>query len=322
MKRIAVTMGEPGGIGPEVALRAVEKTRGLCSFVLVGDRAVMAEVARGLGLSFTLKETEEPCLEASGVVHLIHAGSADGFRKGGPTAAGGRASAEAVKKAVGLAMSGAVDAVVTAPISKEAWRTAGLTWPGHTEMLAEITGTKEYGMMLVGGPLRVMLATIHQPLRDVPGLITKETVLRAVRLARKACRMLSFNRPHIAVAALNPHAGEGGMFGDEEETAITPAVREAQEEGIPVTGPYPPDTLFYRAGKGEFEIVVAMYHDQGLIPLKLIAFESGVNVTVGLPLIRTSPDHGTAYDIAWQGKADPSSMVEAVNLAASLRLAD
>lgn len=321
MRRIAITMGEPGGVGPEVALRAVELTRGLCVPVLVGDPAVFKEASRGLGLSFRLREAESPGLEESGIVHVIETTPPEKFEKGRPTPGGGRASVAAVEKAVALAVEGMVDAIVTAPVSKEALRMAGHPWPGHTEMLAELTGTRKFRMMLVGGPLRVVLVTIHKAHREVPGLITMESVLETIRLARKACSMLSFNRPKIAVAGLNPHAGEAGLFGDEEAAAIEPAVRQAASEGIKVTGPYPPDTLFIRAVRGEFDMVVCMYHDQGLIPLKLVAFEIGVNVTVGLPIIRTSPDHGTAYDIAWQGKADPRSMAEAISLASRLKTA-
>jgi 4-hydroxythreonine-4-phosphate dehydrogenase len=196
---------------------------------------------------------------------------------------------------------------------------AGLPWPGHTEMLAELTGTEDFAMMLMGGGLRVILVTIHMALREVPPLITRGSVLRCIRLARRACLMLSMEAPRIAVAGLNPHAGEAGLFGGEEAGAIAPAVEEARAEGLAVTGPWPPDTVFHRALRGEFDIVVSMYHDQGLIPLKLVAFETGVNVTVGLPVVRTSPDHGTAYDIAWQGRADARSMAEAVRAAASLR---
>jgi 4-hydroxythreonine-4-phosphate dehydrogenase len=320
MKRIAVTMGEPGGIGPEVALKGIEKTRGLGSFVLVGDREVLAEASRGLHRSPAIREVKRPVPGEAGVVHLIHSGSARGYRKGRPTAAGGRASLRAIEKAVSLAREGAVDAVVTAPISKEAFKMAGAGWPGHTEMLADLTRTRDFRMMLVGGPLRVMLVTIHRALRQVPRLITRARVLGTLRLAHRACRMLSLEGARMAVAGLNPHAGEAGMFGDEEENAIAPAVRDAKKEGIPVTGPFPPDTLFYRAARGEFDLVVSMYHDQGLIPLKLLAFETGVNVTVGLPIVRTSPDHGTAYEIAWQGRADPSSMAEAMRLATELHL--
>jgi 4-hydroxythreonine-4-phosphate dehydrogenase len=187
-------------------------------------------------------------------------------------------------------------------------------------MLGEFTGTREYAMMLVGGPLKVILVTIHTSLRNVPGLITKENVLRTIRLAKKASDMLGIERPRIAVAGLNPHAGESGILGTEEREEIAPAVEAAKEEGITAEGPYPPDIIFHKAYNGNVDIVVCMYHDQGLIPLKMIAFEKGVNVTVGLPIIRTSPDHGTAYDIAWKGIADPSSMIEAIRLAIRLRL--
>lgn len=321
MKRIAITMGEPGGVGPEVALRAADLARSFCIPILVGDMAVFRAAATGVGLSFQLRAAESPGLEESGVVHVIETAPARGYDKGRPTAGGGRASVSAIKKAVELAVRGSVDAVATAPISKEAVSVAGFRWPGHTEMLAELTGALSFRMVLVGGSLRVILATTHVAVRDIPGLITKERVLETIRLARRACSMMSLNRPTIAVAALNPHAGEGGLFGDEESTAIEPAVAAARDEGMKATGPFPPDTVFHRAAKGEFDMVVCMYHDQGLIPLKLLAFETGVNLTVGLPIIRTSPDHGTAYDIAWKKKADPRSMVEAVRLAASLKLA-
>jgi 4-hydroxythreonine-4-phosphate dehydrogenase len=305
MKKIAITMGEPGGVGPEVALKAALETRGICVPLLVGDRAVFEEAAAMLkaGMDF----------------ETIDTGPSGDYAKGAPTAAGGRASAGAIKKALELTLKGEAQAMATAPISKEALRMAGLPWPGHTEMLAELTGTEDFAMMLMGGGLRVILVTIHMALREVPPLITRGSVLRCIRLARRACLMLSMEAPRIAVAGLNPHAGEAGLFGGEEAGAIAPAVEEARAEGLAVTGPWPPDTVFHRALRGEFDIVVSMYHDQGLIPLKLVAFETGVNVTVGLPVVRTSPDHGTAYDIAWQGRADARSMAEAVRAAASLR---
>ncbi|MCG2813219.1 MAG: 4-hydroxythreonine-4-phosphate dehydrogenase PdxA, partial [Thermodesulfovibrionales bacterium] len=195
-----------------------------------------------------------------------------------------------------------------------------MKWHGHTEMLAELTDTKDYAMMLVGEPLKVILVTIHTPLRSVPDMITRESVLKTIRLAKKACGMLGIENPRIAVAGLNPHAGEAGIFGSEEGNEIIPAIEDAKKLGIPVTGPYPPDTVFNKAYNGEIDMVVCMYHDQGLIPLKMIAFDRGVNVTVGLPIIRTSPDHGTAYDIAWKGIADPSSMLEAIKMAARLEV--
>jgi 4-hydroxythreonine-4-phosphate dehydrogenase len=323
MKMIAVTMGEPGGVGPEVALKAVEAAWNTCVPVLVGDLSVFHDAAAALDLSFTLRAVDAPGLGESAVVQVIDTGKSGRYKKGAPSRAGGNASAKAIRRAAGLALDGKVDAVVTAPISKEALKLAGLPWPGHTEMLAELTGTKDFRMMLMGGPLRVLLATIHTSIRSVPRMITRKNMLQAIRMAHRACRMLSLESPRIAVAGLNPHAGEGGMFGDEEQKTISPAIGEADREGIPVSGPYPPDTLFFRTAGGEFDMVVCMYHDQGLIPLKLLAFETGVNVTVGLPIIRTSPDHGTAYDVAWkEGKADHRSMLEAINAAISLRLVE
>jgi 4-hydroxythreonine-4-phosphate dehydrogenase len=187
-------------------------------------------------------------------------------------------------------------------------------------MLADLTGAEEYAMVLTGGPLKVILVTIHTALRNVADELTREKIFRTIVLARRACRMFGIEKPRVAVAGLNPHAGEQGMFGAEEKTLILPAVRKAEKAGLDVSGPYPPDTVFYKACKGDFDIVVCMYHDQGLIPLKMIAFDKGVNITVGLPFVRTSPDHGTAYDIAWKGTADPSSMIEAIRLAVRVKM--
>jgi 4-hydroxythreonine-4-phosphate dehydrogenase len=325
MKRVAITMGEPGGVGPEVAVRAAHRAKDICVPLIIGDKTVIEEALCMLKLPVRLVVTEEPAArEPAGqeqdILQIIHTGPAGGYRKGGPTEAGGRASVAAIRRALELTLAGRLDAMATAPISKEALRMAGYPWPGHTEMLAELTGTTDYAMMLMGGPLRVMLVTIHEPMRDVPALVTRESVLRTLRLALRAGRMLSIERPRIAVSGLNPHAGEAGLFGSEEAESIMPAIEEARAEGIAADGPFPPDTVFLRASRGEFDIVVSMYHDQGLIPLKLLAFETGVNVTVGLPVIRTSPDHGTAYDIAWKGRAESSSMVEAVKAAVNLRL--
>ncbi len=313
-------MGEPGGVGPEVALKAAVAAGGACNPVLVGDAGVFSDALRLLGHPVALREVESPGAYREGELQVIHTGETGRYRVGMPSAAGGKASVASIMRALALARSGEVYAMVTAPISKEALRMAGYGWPGHTEMLAELSETEDYAMMLVGGSLRVMLVTIHAALRDVPSLITRESVLKTIRLARRAADMLGLSEPRIAVAGLNPHAGEAGMFGREEADIIAPACRDAAEEGAAPSGPVAPDTVFFRALRGEFDIVVAMYHDQGLIPVKLLAFETGVNVTVGLPVIRTSPDHGTAYAIAWQGRADPRSMTEAVKLALALRL--
>jgi 4-hydroxythreonine-4-phosphate dehydrogenase len=322
MKKLAITMGDPGGIGPEIVIRAIasEDIRGLCSAVVIGDRCVMEEAMRLVDLPLRLKIIANPGKSdpSTDVIELMDICALREFEKGRPTAEGGRACAAYIKTAVKLALDGKVDGIVTAPISKEALKIAGMKWPGHTEMLAELTGTADCAMVIAGGPLRVILVTIHTALKNVPALVTKEKVLRTVRLAARACRMLGLEKSRIGVAGLNPHAGEAGIFGDEEVRAISPAVEEARRSGIPVSGPFPPDTIFHRAYRGDFDMVVCMYHDQGLIPLKMIAFDKGVNITVGLPFIRTSPDHGTAYDIAWQGVANPSSMIEAIRLASGM----
>ncbi len=311
LKKIAITIGDPAGIGPEIVLKALlsDEVIRSCRPLIIGSRSVVEEASERLGIPFD-----------SAAIDILNTGEIKSrdFVKGAATAEGGKDCAAYIRKAVELATLKIVDAIVTAPISKEALKMAGLSWPGHTEMLAEWTGTKDYAMVLCGGPLKVILTTIHTALKNVPELITSEKVLKTILLAEKACEMIGIKEPRIAVAGLNPHAGEAGIFGDEEITRIAPAVKEAQALGINVSGPYPPDALFHKAYKGDCDIVVCMYHDQGLIPLKMIAFDKGVNMTVGLPLIRTSPDHGTAYDIAWKGIADPSSLIEAIKLAAGL----
>jgi 4-hydroxythreonine-4-phosphate dehydrogenase len=324
MKKIAITLGDPAGIGPEIIAHAVSnpEIQKICRPVVIGARNILEESFRLAGQIFRPNVITSAAMvdPSPGTVNIMDIGPIRDFRREKASAEGGRASAACIKKAVELALNKQVDAVVTAPISKEAFKAAGLKWPGHTEMLAELTNTTDYAMMLVGGPLRVILVTIHTAIRNVPALITKASVLKTILLAKKACDMLGLINPNIAVAGLNPHAGEMGIFGNEEIDAISPAVEDAQQLGLPVSGPYPPDTLFHKAYKGKVDIIVCMYHDQGLIPLKMICFDTGVNVTVGLPIIRTSPDHGTAYDIAWKGVARPSSMIEAIRLAARLQI--
>jgi len=306
-KRIAITMGDAGGIGPEIIVAALSNARvkGI-EPVVIGDPEIIARAAalRGVKTDF----------------EIVAATKYEGGIEPKSSAESGHAAVACIRRAVSEAMAGNVDAIVTAPISKESLKLAGYSWPGHTELLAELTGTRDFAMMLAGGPLRVLLVTIHTALANVPGLITKDRVLSSIRLARRACVSLGLKNPRIGVAGLNPHAGEGGIFGDEEIREILPAVEAARAEGIPAIGPYPPDVIFRKAYRREFDIVVSMYHDQGLIPLKMIAFDRGVNVTVGLPIVRTSPDHGTAFDIAWRGMADCRSMIEAIRLAARLKL--
>ncbi len=322
MKKLAITIGDPGGIGPEVAVKALGVVSAECLPVVVGDQSVIEEALNTSAVSLKIRKITDAgeAFPSSDVLWCIDPCSLSAFRKGKPDGENGAASVGYIRKAVGLAMEKKVDGLVTAPISKEALKLAGYPWPGHTEMLGEFTGTREYAMMLVGGPLRVILVTIHTALKKVPGLITKEKVLETLRLSKKACDMLGIERPRIAVAGLNPHAGEAGILGTEEKEEITPAIEAAKGMGIAAEGPYPPDVVFRKAYEGNVDLVVCMYHDQGLIPLKMIAFDKGVNATVGLPIIRTSPDHGTAYDIAWKGIADPSSMIEAMRLAIRLRL--
>jgi 4-hydroxythreonine-4-phosphate dehydrogenase len=322
MKKLAITIGDPGGIGPEIVVRAISEMSGECLSLVVGDLSVIEEAVGLVGSPLRLKivENTDQLVPSPGVLWFYDLGALRTFARGRPDAENGAACVNYIRKAVELAMAGEVDAIVTAPISKEALKLGGFPWPGHTEMLAELTGTKEYAMMLAGGPLKVILVTIHTALRNVPPMVTKEKVFRTISLAGKACGMLGIESPRIAVAGLNPHAGESGILGSEEKEEIAPAIAKAREEGILADGPFPPDVVFYKANRGEVDIVVCMYHDQGLIPLKMLAFDKGVNVTVGLPIIRTSPDHGTAYDIAWKGIANPSSMIEAINLAAKLKL--
>ncbi|MFZ3138241.1 MAG: 4-hydroxythreonine-4-phosphate dehydrogenase PdxA [Thermodesulfovibrionales bacterium] len=347
MKKLAITMGDPGGVGPEIIVKALNspEVKNLCVPIVIGDASVIEEALKlcKSPLSLRIIRSPEEAITTKGLINFIHVppphppfphsggfaeakqkwgkekSKVETFKKNKPTAEGGRACVGYIRKAAKFALSKQVDGMVTAPISKEALKMAGLKWPGHTEMLADLTRTRDYAMMLVGGPLRVILVTIHTALKNVPDLITKQKIAKTLHLAQRACDMLRIKKPKIAVAGLNPHAGEAGIFGDEEIKKIIPAIRQAMNEGIPVSGPYPPDTIFHKAYKGEVDIIVCMYHDQGLIPLKMIAFDKGVNVTVGLPFIRTSPDHGTAYDIAWKGIADPSSMSEAIKLAVKLK---
>ncbi|MGD1076054.1 MAG: 4-hydroxythreonine-4-phosphate dehydrogenase PdxA [Thermodesulfovibrionales bacterium] len=323
MKKIALTIGDPGGIGPEVVLKSLSSSDlPKCIPVVIGEASVIREAMKTCSISFAVEVINSPddASLSPGTLWLMDLHSLTSFKKKKPDPHNGMACVSYIKKAVELALERKVDSIVTAPISKEALKYGGFPWPGHTEMLAELTATRDYAMMLVGEPLRVILVTIHTALKNVPTLITKETVLKTIRLAKRACDMLGIEQPRIAVAGLNPHAGESGIFGKEEIQEIKPALDEARENGIVAVGPYPPDTIFHKAYQGDVDIVVCMYHDQGLIPLKMVAFDRGVNVTVGLPIIRTSPDHGTAYDIAWEGIANPSSMIEAIKMAIGLKL--
>jgi 4-hydroxythreonine-4-phosphate dehydrogenase len=325
-KRIAITMGEPGGIGPEVIVKAVDSraVQRCCHPIVIGDAGIVREAVRKSKLALKVRVVDGPdgIDPIEDVIEVINISSPYKFRRNTPSIGAGRAVTGYIKKAVELSLDKKVHGMVTAPISKESLKMAGYPWPGHTELLAELTGTREFAMMFVGGKLRVILCTIHIPLKDVSKKITRLNVLKTIRLAKKGAESLGIKGPEIAVAGLNPHAGESGVMGKEEIRAIIPAINEAEKSGINVSGPFPPDVIFYKAYKGEFDMVVCMYHDQGLIPFKMLTFESGVNVTVGLPIVRTSPDHGTAFDIAWQNRADPTSMIKAIKLASRMKKID
>jgi len=321
-------MGDPCGVGPEIIVSslAAPRVRESCVPVVIGDAAAMERAIAVCGSSLKLRTVESPedaFAAGDGVIPLLVRSSlgGDDLRYGQPTVAAGGAVYDYIRTATRFCLDGRLAAMVTAPISKEAMNRAGHHYPGHTELLAELCGTDRYVMMLAGDRLRVSLVTIHEALRDVPGLIGVERVLETIRVTEVGVRRLTgVKRPHLAVLGLNPHCGEGGMFGDEERNFILPAVEAARGEGIDARGPLSADTLFHFAGQGEYDGVVAMYHDQGLIPIKLLHFDDGVNITLGLPIIRTSVDHGTAYDLAGTGRASAGSMLAAVGMAMRMAL--
>jgi 4-hydroxythreonine-4-phosphate dehydrogenase len=322
--RLAITVGDPAGIGPEVAAKALNDptVRELADFVVFGDRRLWRTSGGQLLAEFPFQTvTAAEFAKAGAGVTLVEFPEIDYARipVGRMTLAGGAASIRFVLAAVEAVKAGRLDAVVTGPINKEAIKEAGYPWPGHTELFAEKFGSDDVAMMFAGGPFRVVLVTIHMSLSDVVHTLTSEQVLRTVRLADKALKtFFGIAVPRLGVCGLNPHAGEGGRFGFEEREIIGPALDRAREEGIAVFGPLPADTIFRAALKGKFDIVVAMYHDQGLIPLKMLHFDDGVNITLGLPIIRTSVDHGTAFDIAGKDLADPSSMKSAIRMAVEM----
>ncbi len=320
MKRLAISIGDVNGIGPEVSLRAANlaKLPGV-RLVLVGNAALCAREARRLGLP--VPEPWEPDSPSNPRTRVsiwdpsphrlrLHRGKVD------PEAA--LAALSWIRAAALACLRGAFDGMVTAPICKEGLMAAGLSVPGHTEFLAELSGTARFAMMLSGGGLRVVPVTRHIPLREVPATLSKRMILEHIRLVAEALPWLGAPRKRIAVCGLNPHAGDGGAIGDEELLVIRPAVNAARRLGLSATGPLPADAVFHRELHGEFDAVICMYHDQGLTALKTIAFDKGVNITLGLPFVRTSPDHGTAFDIAGRKRADSGSMLAAITVAAEL----
>jgi 4-hydroxythreonine-4-phosphate dehydrogenase len=315
---LALTLGDAGGIGPEVALRAALQSRwpSDLGLVLVGARSV-ADAAADLVGAPALPDFTPHALKSRVSLWDPEPGRLV-LKPGRPTLAAARAATAWIEAAVEGCLCGLFDGMVTAPICKEGLNMAGIPYPGHTEMLAALTGTTRYAMMLAGGPLRVVLATRHLALSRVAKAVTREAIREAAELAAESLPWLGFPEGRLAICALNPHAGDGGLLGTEESTVILPEIRALQKRGFNVDGPIPADVVFYQARLGRYAAVVAMYHDQGLAPLKMLAFDSGINVTLGLPIVRTSPDHGTAFDVAWTGKANPGSMIEAVKLAARL----
>ena len=324
---IAVTMGDPAGIGPEI----VAKTFAEGGFsnenraLVVGDPEILERATKLLELALhvnAISEPEEAAFEP-GTVDVLAVGEIpEDLPFGVLDARAGDAAFRYVEKATELAGAGRVGAIATAPLNKEAMHLAGHKYPGHTEILAELTGTKAYAMMLVTDKLKVIHVSTHVSLREAIERVELERELAVMRLAHDALRKLGVESPKVAVAGLNPHAGENGLFGTEDLKQIAPAVEEAKARGIEATGPWPPDTVLMRARRGEFDVVVVQYHDQGHIPVKLMGFDTGVNVTVGLPFFRTSVDHGTAFDIAGTGEADHASMRAAIDLARKLSTAE
>ena len=322
--RIAITMGDAAGIGPEVALKALDnlKTGENFESVLVGSMQVWRDTAQKIAFSKKLIQVERENLFSAesnqiGVQHISNL-NLDDFSVGLPNFATGKAAGLAIETATSLALEGHVGAIVTAPIQKDALNTAGYHFPGHTEMLQHLSAVDEVVMLMFSRKLSTALVSTHWAICDTPRLVTREKILRVTELTWQFLKQLSYDPIRIAVAAYNPHAGEAGLFGQEEIQVIRPAVLEAQRRGMPVSGPFAPDTVFARALQGNYDVVIAMYHDQGLIPFKLVAFDEGVNVTLGLPFWRTSPDHGTALDLAGKNMADIKSMSEAILLAVRL----
>ena len=326
---LAITMGDPAGIGPEIIVKALQlpKVWRVCRPLVIGSRPILERTIQSLKANFPILVVDGH--EESSGKQAFRRGRLplfDPFLKPVRSIRLGRVSAKAgemgvtcIQSAVRLAQAGCVSGIVTAPINKEAMHLAGHLYPGHTEMLADLTKAKESGMMIMGGPLKIVFTTTHLPLRDVAKALTVQKIVKAIRLAHFGLKQLfGVKKPRIAVAGFNPHAGENGVFGDEEKRLILPAIKRAKALGISCNGPHAADTMFAKALTGAFDGIVALYHDQGLIPLKTVAFGHCVNITVGLHILRTSVDHGTAFDIAGKGIADPTSLVDAIETAAQL----
>jgi 4-hydroxythreonine-4-phosphate dehydrogenase len=315
---IAITMGDACGIGPEIIAKLYAEAELLQPTLVIGDEGILRRAVRSLALPLTVAAIDSPedFQPAPNTIHVISLSRLpDDLPFGQLDARSGKAAFDYIWTAIDLALQNRIRAVVTAPINKEALRLAGFRYPGHTEILADFSETKDFAMMLMNDDLRVILVTIHVSLREAIEQLTMKRELMTIRLAHRAMTQLGIAKPRIAVAGLNPHAGEHGLFGSEDESIVKPAIQQAQVEGINASGPWPGDTIFMHARRGKFDIVVAQYHDQGLIPVKYLGVDEGVNITVGLPFVRTSVDHGTAFDIAGTGKASHASLRVAVEQA-------
>ncbi|MBU1194618.1 MAG: 4-hydroxythreonine-4-phosphate dehydrogenase PdxA [Proteobacteria bacterium] len=320
---IGITMGDPVGVGPEILVKALSDPAlyTICRPLILGDAGIISQALTLLNLNFKIHIIQNPdqgfyCHKSLDIIKLSRL-DMNIKQPLAPTAITGSAMQDYILYGIDLAMNRQIDGIVTCPITKTALKLAGSKFHGHTELLASKTRTEDYAMMMAGNKLKIVLTTIHIPLSEVSKSLTIENIVKTIHITHAALKnRFNIKIPKIAVAGLNPHSGEDAMFGNEEKQTIFPAVQIATDQGMDVTGPLPPDTVFFRAINGEFDAVVCMYHDQGLIPFKLIHFKDGVNTTLGLPIIRTSVDHGTAYDIAWKGIADPSSLKEAIKMAA------
>jgi 4-hydroxythreonine-4-phosphate dehydrogenase len=323
MKPVAITLGDAAGIGPEIVVKTFADAEFIAkhpAFVIGDAGSVQRHVAQ-LAPQLTVRRissANEHAFQSQVLDVLSVSELPSDLKMGVISALAGQAAFDAIKLAIELANAKQINAICTAPIHKEALFAAGVPFPGHTEMLAEFSGTQDYAMMLANPQLRTLLVTVHCSILDAVKKLTPDLELRIIRLAHRSLQRMGIAKPRIAVAGLNPHAGEGGLFGREDIDIIAPAIALARAEGIDATGPHPGDTVFMHARKGRYDIVVAQYHDQGLIPVKLLGVEDGVNITAGLPFVRTSPDHGTAFDIAGQGVADPASMKTALATAHQL----
>src|SRR5918995_7533670 len=324
LPRVAITMGDPAGIGPEVVLKAVaeDEVRAVCVPFIIGDAQLLAHTARTLDLQCgydIIRRGEAIPHELPGPV-IFHLDNIGGhIEPGMESGAAGKAAAGYIEAAVELCAAGSIDAIATAPINKRALFLGGYSFPGHTEFLAHLTGAEEYAMAFVAANLRIVLLSTHVPLAEAIRLVERDRIVKVISLTHRELQRWGIERPRLAVAALNPHGAEGGLFGVEEASEIMPAIESSRRnDDINVQGPFSADTVFLRASRGEFDAVIACYHDQAMIPVKCLSFGEAVNVTLGLPFIRTSVDHGTAFDIAGKGIAEHSSMIAAIKLAAEL----